>query len=266
LQHVLWIGGPPGTGKTTLAQRLARRRGLRWYGADTRTWQHRDRALRAGVPAAHGWETLTPAERLAAEPSEQLAMSLHVERGSMVVDDLRALPPAPLVVAEGSPVPAAAALDPERALWLLPSPALRAAELERRGTTRVLYEVVGDAIEREAQRHGVPILIVDGSRGIDETVAFAEAHFAAALAAGPRAKTAAERRALLREANESVVEQVRGYYARPWARGDAGSVVRTFVCECGDRSCSESVEVTVAEAAAGPVVAPRHRYDAGTDA
>ena len=54
LRHVLWIGGPPGGGKSSVATRIARRYGLRWYGADTRTWRHRDRALRAGKrrPAA----------------------------------------------------------------------------------------------------------------------------------------------------------------------------------------------------------------------
>ena len=55
LRHVLWIGGPPGGGKSSVATRIARRYGLRWYGADTRTWRHRDRALRAGNEAARRW-------------------------------------------------------------------------------------------------------------------------------------------------------------------------------------------------------------------
>jgi hypothetical protein len=57
---VLWIGGPPGGGKSSVATRIARRHGLRWYGADTRTWRHRDRALRAGSEAARRWEAMTP--------------------------------------------------------------------------------------------------------------------------------------------------------------------------------------------------------------
>jgi hypothetical protein len=124
LRHVLWIGGPPGTGKTAVATRIARRHGLRWYGADTRTWEHRDRALGAGNAAARRWEAMTP---------------------------------------------------------------------------------------------------------------------------------------LLREANEAIVAQVRGDHARPWAEGDAESVVREFLCECGSTTCHASVPVPVAAPMAGPVLAPRHR-------
>src|SRR6266849_3584428 len=105
LAHALWIGGPPGSGKTTIALALARRHGLRWYGADTRTWEHRDRALAAGNPAAARWESSTLAERWEpATPTELLAMSLHADRGAMVADDVARLPHSPLVVAEGTPI------------------------------------------------------------------------------------------------------------------------------------------------------------------
>ena len=34
---VVWVGGAPAAGKSTVARALARRYGLRLYGADTRT-------------------------------------------------------------------------------------------------------------------------------------------------------------------------------------------------------------------------------------
>ncbi len=266
LAHVLWIGGPPGSGKTTVATALARRYGLRWYGADTRTWEHRDRALAAGIAAAARWERLSPAERWATtDDDEFLALSLHRERGPMVVDDVRALPPSPLVVAEGSTVPAAAvssgAADPARAVWLIPTPEFQRAQLQERalpaGPSR-MFGLLRQVIEQEAREHGAPVLVVDGSLTLAETVAAVEERFAAALGAGPVATTVAERRVLLREANEAIVAQVRGFHSRPWASGDGESAVREFLCECGDPACQATQELPIAKAAGRPVLAPGH--------
>jgi hypothetical protein len=265
LSHVLWIGGPPGSGKTTVATRIARRHGLRWYGADTRTWAHRDRALDERNRAAERWEALTPSERWeTATPDDMFAMSLHVERAAMIVDDLRRLPAAPMIVAEGTPVApgliSAGIADGSRAVWLLPTAEFaRARDLERRWPPGALelYRLVAERIQRDADEHGVTTLTIDGSLAIGETVAAVEDRFAAALATGARARTLAERRQLLREANASIAAQVRGYFARPWAEGDAESTERTFLCECGDPECTADVVVAVRRADA-PVLAPGH--------
>jgi cytidylate kinase len=109
MRHVIWLGGPPASGKTTVATWLACRHGLRLYSADTRTLAHRDRALAAGLGAARRWEALTPAERWEhSTVADMLEMSLHRERCAMVVDDLAALPASPLIVAEGSVLSASA--------------------------------------------------------------------------------------------------------------------------------------------------------------
>jgi hypothetical protein len=260
MEHVLWIGGPPGCGKTAIATRLVRRYGLRLYSSDTRTWRHRDRALRAGSLAALRWEALTPEERWQPDPSELLELSLHEQRGPMVVDDLRALPSSPLVVAEGSTLPAHSVPDPSRAVWLLPAADFQRATLLERGTPRgplSLYLALGETIALEAREADVPVLTVDGSRGVDALAAEVAERFASALAAGPRAESPAERRVLVREANEAIALQVRDYHARPWADGDADEVVMEFLCECADPGCGASVPLPVGEASAA-VLAPGH--------
>lgn len=266
LRHVLWIGGPPSSGKTTVATLIARRHGLRWYNADTQTWAHRDQALRDETPAAQRWEAMTPDERwVESSPEEMFELSLHRERGPMIVADLRRLPATPLIVAEGSPVSpevvSSGLADRSRGVWLIPTPELQRRRLEERDLPRgphELYLLLAATIAHEAREHDVPILTVDVAAGVEETVAAVEQHFAEALAAGPRAETSAERRALLRDANTAIAAQVRAFYARPWAEGEADSVIRAFLCECGNRACDASVELAVGALSSEPVLAPGH--------
>jgi hypothetical protein len=244
---VVWIGGAPAAGKSTVARALSRRYGLRLYGADTRTWVHRDRALAAGSAAARRFEELSPQERWRRPTDELLAMALHRERGPMVLDDLARLPDAPLVVAEGTTLPAYAA-DPARSVWLLPTPEFQAAQLSARGLpdgpTR-LYTALGEVITAEAAEHGLPTLTLDGSTGPEATVRAVEALLAGPLRDGPHATDRAERQQLLREQNRAAIEQVRGYHARPWAAGDPDAVEVDLACECGDPACDRYVRLPI---------------------
>jgi hypothetical protein len=54
----------------------------------------------------------------------------------MVIDDLRALPDSPLIVAEGTPIPARAVsegiIEPSRTVWLIPTREFQQSMLARR--------------------------------------------------------------------------------------------------------------------------------------
>jgi hypothetical protein len=182
----------------------------------------------------------------------------------MVVDDVRRLPRWPLVVAEGSTVSpevvSSGVAVRSQAVWLMPTEQVQQRQLDERGTpppAKELYLLTARAIEGKVRTHNAPVLKVDGSREIEDTVAAVEERFAAALSTGPRAEGRADRRELLREANSAIVTQIRGYYARPWAQGDVETVVRAFLCECGEPDCTAWVEVTVG-AASEPVFTPGH--------
>jgi hypothetical protein len=219
-----------------------------------------------GYVAAQRWESMTPRERWElSSTDEMLAMSLHRERGAMVIDDLRALPASPLNVAEGSTLPASAITRGiaarSRAVWLIPSAAFQRSQLAASETTvgrAQLYLLLGEIIEREAREHGARTLAVDGSQGIAATADAVEPLFGDALEAGPRAQTLEERKILLQEANEAITAQVRGYYARPWAQGDPDSVIREFGCECRNLACDAGVRLKVGELGERPALAPGH--------
>jgi hypothetical protein len=238
---VVWVGGAPGAGKSTVARLLTCRYGLRLYAADARTWVHRDRALAAGNPAARRWEELGPSQRWLRPTAELLAMSLHRDRGPMVLDDLAALPDRPLVVAEGTALPAYAA-DPVRAVWLLPTPAFQDAQLAARNTSdghARLYRALREVVAAEARDHGLPTVTVDGSTGVEDTLRRVEALLAGPLRDGPHATVERERQALRRERNEAAIEQVRGFYSR--MPGDPDEAELDFLCECGDPACARTV-------------------------
>ncbi|GAA2758286.1 shikimate kinase [Actinopolymorpha rutila] len=237
LSNVLWIGGPAGAGKTTVARRLARRHGLRWYNSDSRTWIHRERARVAGVPV----------------PDRGPGHNLY-DRAPMIADDLRALPVYPLVVAEGGPITPAMVTSTRtsgRAVWLMPSREVQHDRLSRRHPEGVpaYYLQTWDRLTTTLADSPVTTLVVD-SLTEEETLAEVERIFASALANGPTATGVDERRALVRYGNDALVTQHAGPLTRSEVPVDTSTVVRTFDCECADPACTALVDLVVADAVA----------------
>ena len=101
LSHVLWIGGGPQAGKTTLSRLLAGKWDLKIFNLD---WHAvRDHELRPR-PATLAFAALSMDERWAAPSVELLverSIEIWQENFPMVLDDLLSLPRSRTIVAEG---------------------------------------------------------------------------------------------------------------------------------------------------------------------
>lgn len=140
LRHVYWIGGGSGAGKSTIARRVAARRGLRVYATDNAMAEHARRGSREDCPLLHSFLHMDMDERWVNRSPKAMLETFHWFRGEgfdFIVEDLLRLPPGAGVIAEGfrllprlvEPLLPA----PVRAVWLLPTPAFRRAVFERRG-------------------------------------------------------------------------------------------------------------------------------------
>lgn len=141
LSHVLWIGGPPDTGKTSVAEVLVSRYGLQIYHFDDhaeRFWLHHF----SNDPTSHGyaWMAKNWDERWVLPlPVAMAAEAVHMaqECFPLILADLLAMPAEPCIVAEGFELlPALVApvlANRQQALWLLPTEAFQYDAFVRRG-------------------------------------------------------------------------------------------------------------------------------------
>lgn len=210
LGHVLWIGGGPRVGKTSLARLLAGKWDLRIYNLDWhQVREHRDRP--GGIPRA--WDELSMDERwLTPSPSELAERDAAgwTAGFALVVDDLLDLPRSRTVVAEGPGAlpwcvaPTIRAAD--QAVFLVPSVDLRDAVLARRirdvpvghrmedetsdpeHARRNLRDrdvLLGERIAKSCAELGLRCVDVDGSLDLDDSLELIEEHFRSHLPARP---------------------------------------------------------------------------------
>jgi cytidylate kinase len=141
LSHVVWIGGPEGSGTSPLAAALAERFGWRLYHLDEHTQAHEARM-----------------------PQSESFVTYSRHRMRLVLEDLRELPDERACVVEGPqlfPTSVSAVLrEPDQALFLIPQ----------------RDEPIAQTIAREARDLRLPVLPVD--RPLDELIELAAAQLA----------------------------------------------------------------------------------------
>jgi len=201
LSHVLWIGGGPQAGKTTLSRLLAGKWDLKIYNLD---WHGVRDHERRPTPAVEAFARQSMDERWAIPDVPQLlarALAFWEANFELVIEDLLALPRSRVIVAEGpralpwcvEPVIA----SPRQAIFLVPTRERRAAAAERRWGAGQVDRFPG-IVEREialakhAERDalidarivaschdlGLRCELMDGSRDFDANVALLEDQFA----------------------------------------------------------------------------------------
>ena len=139
LDHVYWIGGGSGAGKSTIARRLAARHRLRYYSTDDAMADHVRRTTAEDSPYLSAFLAMDMDERWATRSPETMLDTFHWYRGEgfgLIIEDLRQMPREPAVIVEGFRLlphllrPFAA---PGQAVWLLPDREFRRAAFESRG-------------------------------------------------------------------------------------------------------------------------------------
>lgn len=195
LAHVRWIGGGSGAGKSTIAQRLARRYGFRVYDSDLTIGDHARRSDSDTHPLVHHFMAMDMDERWVKRSPAIMLETFHGFRGEgfeFIVEDLLALADDGPILAEGfrllPRLVAPLLTQPQQAVWLLPTPELRRAAFEARGFTwdipcrtsdpnRALANLLErdalftTAVAKEAAALGLPVVTVDVDVSLDEATA-----------------------------------------------------------------------------------------------
>ena len=207
--HVLWLGGPPDSGKTSVAALLAERHGARVYHFDRHERAHLDRAdpqrhpdlarLRAQIGALTERELAH--ELWLAHPPEVMAswtIACWSQRVELAVADLRAMPASAPIIAEGPGFFPDAVFphlaDPRRAIWLLPTEDFKRSSATRRdkpGARHLTADpdraqehlirrdlLLGEHIRQRVAALDLSALEIDGSRTLEEIATVVAARFA----------------------------------------------------------------------------------------
>jgi hypothetical protein len=141
LWHVYWIGGASGSGKSTIARRLANKHGLRLYSTDEAMGDHARRWRPEDCPKLTEFVKMSMDQRWVNRSPQTMLETFHWFRGEgfgLIIEDLLALPRDQGVIAEGFrllPHLVKPLLhNPRHGVWLIPTPEFRLAAFESRGT------------------------------------------------------------------------------------------------------------------------------------
>jgi 2-phosphoglycerate kinase len=194
LDHVRWVGGGSGAGKTTVTRHLAERFGIGVYSTDATISVHGKRLEGTGAPLLERFRRMNMDERwIQRDPVTMYATFpwFHGEGFDLLIEDLQQMPTERPVLVEGFRIlphlvrPHLS--DPSDAVWLVPTAEFRQAAFERRRHADAFWmrttdpdraltnlserdRIFSDKIVSDAASNGLEVLYVDGTRPVDSMV------------------------------------------------------------------------------------------------
>jgi 2-phosphoglycerate kinase len=199
LKQIYWIGGSPCSGKSSIAAGLAGTYGLRVYHCDDAYFRHAKIITQEKQPVFYKLTHSTSEELWIKRPAAQQIreeIELYREEFPLILNELLTLPKP--FLAEGSALLPECVTplvhDPRRAIWIVPEAKFQRSHYEQRDWA---HEVVRDCsdpeqafnnwmqrdigfarfVAREARMQNMRVLTVDGSRTLEENLAFVERYF-----------------------------------------------------------------------------------------
>jgi hypothetical protein len=203
LAHVLWIGGGPNAGRTSVAAALVEKYGLQLYSYDEHAEDHWLNHV-SQDPDSFGYNLmqLPVEERWLQPPEMQMHSVLRIVEDDfpLVLDDLLAMSRERPIIVEGNIPPGLVApllTTKQQAIWMVASDEFYQASFYRRKKhlghndkrdseqTRANHmardRLFTKYIKEEAVARGFELLEIDGSRSLKEVVRRVRDHFAMLL-------------------------------------------------------------------------------------
>ncbi len=199
LAHVLWLGGTPCSGKTSVARWLVEHYDVQLYHYDKHERRHMADCLPELQPEMSAYAAMDMDTRWVHRPVAEMVRATEAawrERFAMVIDDLLALSTTTPILAEGPgilPESVAPCLHrPGQAVWLVPTEAFKRATQPTRGGApanqtsnpgRAYCNLIdldlqlAANVKRRAGVLGLTVLQVDGTQAVDAIAAQVADHF-----------------------------------------------------------------------------------------
>jgi 2-phosphoglycerate kinase len=201
LSHVIWIGGPTDSGKTTLATYIAKMKGYQYYSSDQTGGEHLRKLAQTNTKHKKYIESVLDVdERWTGYTAEEIAeqsMEIARERFQFVIEDLIELPNHTPIIAEGlsfTPEIIYPVMTSEyQGIWLMPTQEIMEKSFRKKAsflksrmgdqaetTINHLLQVsiyLMDVIKSQAEQCGCKVYEIGEKKTIEENAANVWAHF-----------------------------------------------------------------------------------------